>query len=825
MSAKFIEQQETPRGLERKAVDATFLHNGTYLICDSSVWNIDSSIINCIGNVRLIQGETELTSEKLDYLIDLDLAQFRGALVQLRNKQENILRTRVLDYNTRDSVAVFTGGASMKSENGQIIESDEGEYYNASELFFFNGNVNMYTDSVFVKTNSLKYDSAAEKAWFTSYIDFWKEDNMLSADGGWYESGPETFFFEGDVHALSEEQESWSDSLYYFRNSGDVLMLGSAQLQDTTRSVAAVSDYLFYEDSLSRVTLRKQAAVAMWSETDGQIDTTWFGADTLVYQGIRHCDIPEEEITLAAGRLDAILGDPVAEYRRRAAEEAAAAAKKESDAKNSRTPGARSQPARQATAAPVSAQGAASGAAKEGQADPSTETVAADSLKLGAAADSLKLSAAADSLALASAADSLLLAAGDSLAVADSLVAPPDTSRIGHLTGIGNVRIFRRDMQVRSDSVRFSELDSIARFYHNPIVWNEGNRQYTSDSLFVLVRDNAVDRANLMSNAFIAVREDSVHYDQIRSAEIMAYFDADAALRRFDALGGVSALFYLEENDELATVNKVESTMLSATMSEGELQTVYYFESPKSDAYPIVQLPPADAVLRGFSWQPDLRPESPESITTLTVRPSERRHYEAIERPVFEQTRFYFTGFMDELYAELEAAVQRKRMKERQRRLDEQRQAEADSLAMVDSLGVRSDSLAIADSLALSDSLAVADSLAAAAPEEEYMSERELRRALRIARRDARWAELDARDAARDAEKARRAEEKIRRREERQFRLQARQAARDLRLLQKYIERYQNQKARDERQQESKPAGERPPGIEAGGELPAPPES
>ena len=89
----------------------------------------------------------------------------------------------------------------MKSENGQIIESDEGEYYNASELFFFNGNVNMYTDSVFVKTSSLKYDSAAEKAWFTSYIDFWKEDNMLSADGGWYESGPETFFFEGDVHA------------------------------------------------------------------------------------------------------------------------------------------------------------------------------------------------------------------------------------------------------------------------------------------------------------------------------------------------------------------------------------------------------------------------------------------------------------------------------------------------------------------------------------------------------------------------------------------------------------------------------------------------
>ena len=81
---------------------------------------------------------------------------------------------------------------------------------------------------------------------------------------------------------------------------------------------------------------------------------------------------------------------------------------------------------------------------------------------------------------------------------------------------MGNVRIFRRDIQMRSDSVRFCELDSIARFYKNPIIWNEGRRQYTSDSLFVLIGNNAVDRANLMSNAFIAVEEDSLHYDQIR---------------------------------------------------------------------------------------------------------------------------------------------------------------------------------------------------------------------------------------------------------------------------------------------------------------------
>ena len=860
ISAKSLEQRETPEGLVRKAMGATFLHNGTYLISDSSMWYLDSSIIKCRGNVRLLQGETELTSERLDYLIDEDLAQFRGAVVQLRNKQENILRTNILDYNTRDSVAVFSGGASMKSENGQIIESDNGRYLNPDEYFFFDGNVNMFTDSVFVKTTALEYDSTVEKAWFTAYIDFWNEGNMLSADGGWYESQPDIFFFDGDVHALSEAQESWSDTLYYYRKPGDVLMLGSAQLQDTTRSVASVSDYLFYEDSLARVTLKKQAAVALWTEEEGQLDTTYFGADTLVYYTVRRCDIPEAEIEVARARLETILADPVADYRKRAAEEAAAAKEEAERKKEEQMFGPRSAARGQASASEEKAPPEEKAAPADSLSAPADSLLtAADSLSVGRdslslAADSL--SAAVDSLSVAAnslsvsrdslsvAADSLsaavdslsamrdslatgldFLAVGaDSLAVADSLAAPLDTTRVGYLMGIGNARIFRRDMQVRSDSVRFCELDSIARFYKNPIVWNEGNRQYTSDSLFVLIRNNAADRASLMSNAFITVEEDTVHYDQIRSTEVMAYFNEDAALRRFDALGGVSALFYLEENDEIATVNKVESTMLSANFADGELESVYYFEAPKSDAYPVVQLPPEDSRLRGFNWQPDLRPASPEDITTLKVRRSERRHYESIPRPEFIQTERFFPGMMQNLYDGLEAAERRKRQAEQRRREAEQaEEMMADSLAMSDSLAVGVDSLALADSLAASDSLAVADSLAASASEEEFMSEAELRRAARIARRDARWAELDARDAEKAALKQRRREERLKKKEERKARIRARQEARDARLLQKYIEKFEKQKERDEREQEPEPAGERSPGIEVRGELSAAP--
>lgn len=786
ISASYIEQAEQGDDFVRRAVDATFLHNGTYLIADSSVWSQNTNIINCMGHVRMLQGDTELTSDKLDYLVDDNLAQFRGALVQLRDKQDNMLRTRILDYDTRDSVAVFRGGASMRSSDGQIIESDEGHYFNARELFTFGGNVNMYTDSVFVRADSLHYLSDINKAEFVSPIDFWKDDNMLSASGGWYSRPENVFFFTGDVQALTRDQESWSDTLFFYRATNDVLMRGRVQIQDSTRSTAAVSDYLFYKDTLSKVTLRDNAAVAMWSENkEGQVDTTYFGADTLVYNALRRCDIDGAEVSAAEERLKTINGDPVAEFRRRAAEQAAKA---------------KEEAARQNGAVPVPA-------------GPKSESIA----PVPAPAPQVDSSSSAGAVAPAD-----TLAPPDSLAsAADSLasVPPPDTSRVGFLLGVGNVKVFRSDIQVRCDSVRFNELDSIARFYKDPIIWNEGRRQYSSDSLFVLVKSRGVDRASLMSNAFIAVDEDSLHYDQIKSSEVMAYFDEDAQLRRFDALGGVTALFYLKENETLATVNKVEARMLSAILKDGDVDRIHYFDSPKNDAYPIAQMSKIDQSLKGFVWKPELRPKGKSDITALVLRASRRSALLARPRTTFPHTEIYYPGYMSSVYAAIDSI---RRQKNR---------PQADTLQAAGTLPALSDTVALGDSARVVDSLAVAgrDSLAvtdslstAGVQEEQYMSKAELRRALRRARRDARWAELDARDAARAAAKEKKREEKRLKKEARRAARIAREEAKDAALLQKYIEYYEKQKERDERKQKPESARERSSGAETGGSVQTP---
>lgn len=899
----------------RKALGhARFEHNSTLLICDTALWNVNQNVINAFGNVQIIQNNTVLSSESLDYLIDQNLAQFRGALVQLRDKDGNTLRTTDLDYNTKDSVAVFRNGGALRDKDGQIIESDDGHYYSKLKTFSFTNNVNMYTDSIFVKTDDLDYNTGTNVATFGTGTNAWRDNNMLSSQAGFYERTLEKFTFFRNVHILTENQEAWADTLVYYRVPNNVEMFGHVELLDTTRNVAAVAGYVQYIDSLSFIKLTREPAVIAISEQGEKRDTAYIGADTLILRSIPKCDVDSSEISNSASRLKEINVDPVTEYRRKAYEAAKAAAEEARKKREEEDPNAAGASDRGASAVKPGGKptgkpaGKATGTAigktagttagktgdnsggkaisKSGKlsadamigdpvtkghqglpapwddvieyapprfqlpdtlkTSPDTVRVPSDSLAaktLSAVTEPVSVTEPAevtdpqspDSLTVPT--DSLtvptdsLTVPGDSLHVpTDSLsLAPKDSTKISFIYGIRNVKVFRNDMQVACDSLAYTDLDSLIRLYENPIVWNEIKRQYSADSITVIVKNRSIDRASLMSNAFIIVQEDTLSYDQIRGTEMMAYFDSTGALRRFDSMGGASGVFYIEENGSLATVNKFESKMLTATLKDGNIQDLNYFDAVKTDAYPVVQMKKDEKILKGFDWQPDKRPKGPEDITPYKPRESQRKVYENVPRAEFAQTDIYFPGHMNSVYKMLARQDSLKRVRNAERRrLEAERKAEAariadslrivaaadslalaDSLARADSLALR-DSLASRDSLARQDSLVVSDSLSVSkadslandpsaikkAEQERKKAEREEARKDRQAAKEARWAELDARDAAKAKAKEEKALKKKRQKTLKTLKAMEKRRAKEERMLERYKARYEKQKAR-----------------------------
>lgn len=802
MSAKSAKMVDVEGGRYRQVIGpARFLHNGTYLICDTALWNMETKIINAWGNVSILQEETVLTSDNLTYLIDKDLAQFRGSVVQLTDKDHNTLRTRHLDYNTKDSVAVFMNGGSMRDKDGQIIESRNGTYDSKIKIFTFENDVNMFTDSIFVKTRRLEYESDLNLARFGAGTNAWQDDNMLSSEKGWYDRGREVFLFHDDVHVMTPDQEGWCDSLYFFRVPQDVEMLGNAQVTDTTRNVFSLAGRIHYQDSLSKVTMtRKPAVITQTEEEDGTVDTVYLGSEKLVYYTMKKCDIDSSFIEAAEKRLQDLNVDPVGSFRKKAAEAAAKAAEEE----------AMKDPNYRAKQSAGSKRG--TGARKASAAPPQQDTLNRQIPLMTPGSRVGSALPVTDSLTVS---DSDSLASADSLSTVDSVdIVPPDTTKIGFLEALKNVRIYKKNMQVVCDSLVYSDLDSLARLFKEPIIWQERVRQYTADSITVVISDGTMEKASLMSNAFITIQEDSILFDQIKATEMLAFFDEKGGLKRFDALGGASAVFFIEENDALATVNKTDSKMLSATFKDGEIQRIYYYDAPKNDGYPVVQLSDEEQRLKGFSWQPEKRPADRNAVTPLSLRPSERLSYSARPKATFKQTDIYFPGYMSDVYRQIEVRDSLRAVRERERQIAEPQaaqEARLDSLALADSLA-SADTVALSDSLAVKDEPVVADSLASEpvlTPEDlvktdkeslkaEKKAAREAARKKKQEEREARWAELDKRDAEKAAAKEAKRLEKERKRKIKALEDAARQAEKDARTLEKYRLKYEKQKAREE---------------------------
>lgn len=902
---------------------ARFLHNDTYLICDTALWNMSSNEIYAISNVKILQDQTVLTGDRLTYYIDRDLAEFRGTLVQLEDKDRNVLRTEHLDYNTKDSVAVFFNGGSMKDAEGQIIESRTGTYDSKIRTFTFNDRVNMFTDSVFVKSTTIVYDARTNVATFGFDTDTWQDDNMLSANGGWYDRGREIFLFRNNVHGMSDTQEGWSDSLYYYRSSKNIELLGNAQVTDTTRDVSALAGRIFYTDSLSEVKLtRDPAVIGVMKNAEDQPDTVYFGADTIFARTYMMFQVNESEIKNSKSRMEDLAVDAVQAYRQKAAKEAAEAAAKAMENDPNRPKPNKKQTGETGAVAAAGGAAEASGAAetseseasessdvseadeaseKEGDVSETSESAdasgkdgdesaeasgengdePADAAEVaeGAPSDSLTvktLTSAKDSTAIASgaqaseadsvshalaslgtaagalskpagrlahASDSLshvadtlshsadsLANAADSLTVAaDSLSAPKDSTKLNFITAIKNVKMFRKDIQLACDSLVYNDLDSLVRMYEKPFVWNEGNRQYSADSIYAVIKDRAMQKASLMSNAFIIVKEDSLCFDQIRATEMLAYFDTTGALTRFDALGEANAVFYLQEDSVYATVNKSAAKMLSARFLNGELDKVYYFDAAKNDGYPVAQMTRDERVLKGFDWQIDACPRGKQDITTLSLRASERSSYSARPRATFEYTDRYYPGYIPGIMKQIrEGKVPKANAEARRKAAAKAKAAAADSLTVAgDSLSVAQDSLSLSPADSLGTSLpSVADSTMAATdslsmssdsssvnapvldPSALKKAQRDSIRAARIAAREAKWARLDSLDAAKAKAAADKKAAKFRAKKLKQLKaLKAREEKENARL-EKYKAAYLKQKERDDLKAAAKAARE-----------------
>ena len=613
---------------------ARFLHNNTYLLCDTAIWDVNTNIIDAIGNVQIIQDGTCLIGESLKYIVESNLAQFRGSKVTLMDKDNNMLCTHNLDYNTKDSVATFFGGGSLRSKDGEIIESLDGTYDSKINLFVFYNSVELFSDSLFAKSTRMEYDSNKNVAYFGPSTRGWKGDNMLEANGGEYAREREIVTFEKNAYLFSKEQEVWGDKIVYNRRSGDAELYGNIQITDTVQSVLMFADKATYQREPLEIILTQRPAIAMYSEQNGNRDTIYASAS----DSIRYCTKPFAELDSAAiaaakARKGVMIIDPMKEIEKLRQEKLkeARSGRKEGREENAGNSSTRSS-GRSSSQANIYA----------GQRAPELPSPQPDEQQSPIEQQDSIPSAGKESMQQV---DSTAILAEREL---DAQIMRHDTCTVTFVEAWHNIKLYGKDYQGVCDSLIYTGIDSIARLYIEPVLWSDAKNQFLSDSIFIQIRNDSLYKADFINNAFIITQEDTVHYNQIKSTEMMAYFKKND-IWRFDALGGASLIFYMEEDSTYTMINQKECKILSALIKERKIERIRYYDQLKSDLLPIYDLPINKQRLRGFKWLEERRPKSREEVMPRAIRSSQRRRLKAEPMPEFKQTSLYFPDSMQHI--------------------------------------------------------------------------------------------------------------------------------------------------------------------------------
>ena len=177
------------------------------------------------------------------------------------------------------------------------------------------------------------------------------------------------------------------------------------------------------------------------------------------------------------------------------------------------------------------------------------------------------------------------------------------------------VRAYRVDMQAVCDSLVFNSKDSCMTMYKDPITWN-GNRQLLGEKIMIYMNDSTVRFAHVLGQALsVEQMPDSVHFNQISSHEMKAYFD-NGEMKKSEAIGNVQTIYYMtnDKDSSLVGLNYLETDTMRMFIGAQRKLDKIWTNKFTSTMYPITQIPPSKYKLANFAWFDDIRPKDKHDI-------------------------------------------------------------------------------------------------------------------------------------------------------------------------------------------------------------------
>ncbi len=191
-----------------------------------------------------------------------------------------------------------------------------------------------------------------------------------------------------------------------------------------------------------------------------------------------------------------------------------------------------------------------------------------------------------------------------------------DTARVRILSAFHHVKLFKSDLQGKSDSAFYSAADSTIRLYTNPLVWTQGS-QLAADTINLQMRDKKLNNMELYPNAFIVniEKDDSLHFNQMAGKRMRGFFKNDKLESMFVS-GNAETIYFARDSakKEVTEMQRSLSSRIHIRFKDGKVAAMTFSAKPEHRYAPLIKFTEEEKTLKGFTWKPKERPVSKESI-------------------------------------------------------------------------------------------------------------------------------------------------------------------------------------------------------------------
>jgi len=255
-----------------------FKHEGALLYCDTSYQYDKRNELECFGHVRMVQGDTiVLTGNKLRYNGNTKKAIVTNNVV-LKDKKMT-LNTDLLEYDTKMKLATYVEGGKIVDEENTLT-SKKGYYNTSSKIVWFKEDVYLVNEKqkYTLTSDTLQYNTVTKIATFRGPSRVTKENDILIADQGDYDTEKGQSLFTGRARVITGDAILDGDKLSYNEFGKYGIAEGNVVVTSEQNNTVIYGDKAFYwgKDGIVKVVGKPLVKSKM------DTDTLYMIADTLI---------------------------------------------------------------------------------------------------------------------------------------------------------------------------------------------------------------------------------------------------------------------------------------------------------------------------------------------------------------------------------------------------------------------------------------------------------------------------------------------------------------------------------------------------------------